>query len=155
MVYRLEVYVDDLAVFKNDIEFIKVRRQTNWLGNYVNEFSKDGISMLKVVKKGFFETNSIDIVHQELDKQVRFERQKEGFFVLKFDNSTLSVTNPTHNKKQTISHLLKDGIIYGEVTTERKWIKLNPIVYDIQFQNDDPFNEYFIFLFAITLEMSA
>jgi hypothetical protein len=146
--YTVEQFTDDIVVWSNGSEFLKVKRKFDWKGKLASSFIKDGIVILETTYDIFLFRKYLSIKRQNLPVSLSLFK-KRGAFYLSFDN----------NKFKSVRHYLNNPIYtlhnnhnrIGEVTTVLTGLMKTPVVWNVSFEQQQYLNFYALLRFLIEL----
>ncbi|MDI9357285.1 MAG: hypothetical protein QM536_09710 [Chitinophagaceae bacterium] len=147
--YIVKQYGDDIYVFKELAEVIKVKRNFTWSRKLNSDFFYDNKLILQTTNKMSFLSKQILIEYQNLPFYLELTKQNGKFFLIQ-ENSVLSIRrryckNPFHQ-------FFADNELMGYVNSKAFTLNITPIVYRVFFSsNNEELNFKFIILFLILL----
>lgn len=149
MEYRIEQSADDITVFKNDQQFLLVKRKTGWTGKLYSCFYLNEELILKVTQGGLLrKTYDIEYQHlpQPLDAVTTEWLRSIGYYADKrIHIKTFLFKNPLYL-------LYENGQQVGGVTREFFSIDKNPVVFIMFFETESEANFNLLLLFLICLD---
>jgi hypothetical protein len=148
MKYRIEQYTDDIFVYSDNLEFLVVNREINYLGKVGSKFYKNKELILETTYDIFLFRKFISIVCQNLSMP---------FFLKKSKGEYLGVLN--ERKLQVARRYFRNPVYFlydgdnrvGEISTKLTGIVETPKVYNLEFYSDRESNFYLLLLFLIGL----
>ncbi|SHL81322.1 hypothetical protein SAMN05444266_10577 [Chitinophaga jiangningensis] len=143
--YRIERYGDDLVVWSNNKQVIKVIRRHNWLGKLKSRFFIDGTCVLTTTYDQAWFRKYLTIKEQHLPVPVSLIKMEDNY-LLNIGQNLISFENRIPGNPLFV--LTNNGSDIGEVNVVSRGFIKNPVIYQLEFKEECDVN-YYAMLFLL------
>ncbi|RPD41898.1 hypothetical protein [Chitinophaga barathri] len=143
--YLVEQYSDDLIVYRNGVEYIRVKRKFNWGGWLLASYFYKGKEILNTRRRVTIGL-SLRIDNQDLPEHIELVRSKKGKYSLHIADKVLSIKRAF--LKNPCYTFLSNDEVKGYVNTATFSMKL-PYTFNVFFQAEEDINFYLLLFFLM------
>ena len=148
MTFTIHQHSDDILVFCNEKEFLRVARKFNWWGILRSDFMMDGRKILRTTYDNSFFRVRISILHQGLPQRVYLEKKKGRYGLIAGEQR---LTKTKRYFKNPVQELFVDGLLAAQVETDLGLIIGRPTIYTMKVEETPVDPLFFLLLFLLDL----